>query len=65
MPYYCMHFSSVNDINIANIGTFVWNDSGNVVRSAMSISDVESVNTISTCGMNTKIPINTVKYQFF
>lgn len=57
MPYYCMHFSSVNDINIANIG--------NVVRSAMSISNVKRNNTISTCGMNTKIPINAVKYQVF
>ena len=84
MPYYCMHFSTGNDINISNNGTSVWindvsksvigdvvittpsvwNDSGHVVKSAMSIVNVEDL-AISSCGMNTKIPINAVKYQLF
>lgn len=64
MPYYCMHFSTDNDINISNNGTSVWNDSGHVIKSAMSIVNVEDL-AISSCGMNTKIPINAVKYQLF
>jgi hypothetical protein len=60
MPYYCMHFSTDNDINISNNGTSVWiNDVSKSV-----IGDVV-ITTPSIYETNTKIPINAVKYQLF
>jgi len=60
MPYYCMHFSTDNDINISNNGTSVWiNDVSKSV-----IGDVV-ITTPSIYETNTKIPKYAVKYQLF